>query len=200
MKSKNVKSFLGKKHLIRVEIEKLNNLSNKDSYSIKGPWTDQEDLLLQKWVEINGPKNWRLCANNIPGRNQSQCRQHWNDKLRTDLLIGNWSSEEKFLIVVFYKKLNGSWKKIIPLFKSRTENSIKNIFYSQMRKIVSKLDNENEENEKKFNLDYLLKHYDLALNEVKNNFLKDYPMSESELEEYIKKIEYILANKPKQEK
>ena len=166
MKSKNEKSFLGKKHAIRVKFEKLNNLSKiKKLKSIKGPWTYHEDLLLKKWVEINGPKNWRLCAKNIPGRNQSQCRQHWNNKLKPNLLIGNWSSEEIFLILVFYKKFNGSWKKIIPIFKSRTENSIKNIFFSQTRAIVSKIINENDNNKNVIlDLPTLLKYYDIITN------------------------------------
>ena len=201
MKSKNEKSFLGKKHAIRVKIKKINNLSKfKKLYSIKGPWTYHEDLLLKKWVETHGPKNWRLCAKNIPGRNQSQCRQHWNNKLKPNLLIGNWTSEEIFLIVAFYKKLNGSWKKIIPIFKSRTENSIKNIFFSQTRAIVSKMKYEKENNKKVFDLPTLLKYYDIVYDETKKKFLEDNPMSNNELEEYIKNIEKMLENKPKGKK
>ena len=63
---------------------------------------------------------------------------HWNSRLKPNLFVGNWTSEEIFLIMVFYIKFNGSWKKMIPIFKSRTENSIKNIFYSQIR-TISKL-------------------------------------------------------------
>ena len=201
MKSKNEKSFLGKKHAIRVKIKKLNNLSKtKKLYSIKGPWTYHEDLLLKKWVDINGPKNWRLCAKNIPGRNQSQCRQHWNNKLKPNLLIGNWSSEEIFLIVVFYKKYNGSWKKIIPIFKSRTENSIKNIFFSQTRAIVSKIINEKDINKKILDLPTLLKYYDIVYDETKKKFLEDNPISENDLEEYIKNIEILLEKNSKGKK
>ena len=56
--------------------------------------------------------------------------------LNSEVEKGNWSSEEDFLIMR-YKKFQ-SWKKMIPIFKSRTENSIKNRLYSELRKIASK--------------------------------------------------------------
>ena len=59
--------------------------------------------------------------------------------------------------MVFYKKFNGSWKKIFPIFKSRTENSIKNIFYSKIRKI-SKFYGKKEDKKENLGLDYLLKY------------------------------------------
>ena len=198
--SKNENSFLGKKHFIRITFKKLNNLSkNKKLHSIKGPWTYQEDLLLKNWVENNGPKSWRLCAKNIPGRNQSQCRQHWNNKLKPNILVGNWSSEEIFLIVVFYKKLNGSWRKIIPLFKSRTENSIKNIFFSQTRAIVSKI-NKGKNNKKICDLPTLLQYYDIIYEQTKKKFIEDNHINDSEIEEYLKDIENMLENRPKVKK
>ena len=146
MSSKNQITFIGKKRPLTI-IKDSNNISiNKTSFTIKGPWTSREDLLLKQWVEKHGPKSWRLCAKNIPGRNQSQCRQHWYNKLKPNLIVGKWSSEEIFLIIVFYKKFNGSWKNIIPIFKSRTENSLKNIFFSQTKSIISKIINKKEKN------------------------------------------------------
>ena len=199
MSTKNVQSFLRKKYKLTNRINNAKKLSkNNKSSKIKGPWTLEEDLLLKEWVETNGPRNWKECAEKIPGRNHSQCRQHWNIKLRPDLKIGNWTSEELFLITVFYKKFNGSWSKMIPIFKSRTENSIKNIFFSQAKIIVSKLlkDNDNDNNKKRLDLSTLLEYYDNIYDETKNIFLKDNPMSENELEEYIKKIEIMLENRP----
>ena len=196
MESKSQKSFLGKKYRLlnkiknSKELSKLNN-SSKTS-KIRGPWTLYEDLLLKEWVETYGPKDWKSCAENIPGRNQNQCRHHWNNKLRPNLKIGNWTSEELFLITIFYKKFNCSWTKMIPIFKSRTENSIKNIFDSQAKVIVSKLIKENE-NKKILDIS---EYYDIIYDETKKNFLKDNPMNETELEEYIKNIEIMLENKP----
>ena len=152
-------------------------------------------MLLKKWVKENGPKNWWACARTIPGRNARQCNQHWNTRLKPNLVVGNWTSEEIFLIMVFYKKFNGSWKKMIPIFKSRTENSIKNMFYSQII-TISKLSKKKEDKKEKVGLDYLLEFYDRTLEQIKKKFLKDNPMTENELEEYISNIEIMLENKP----
>ena len=46
---------------------------------------------------------------------------------------------------------------MIPIFKSRTENSIKNIFYSKIRKI-SKFYGKKEDKKENLGLDYLLKY------------------------------------------
>ena len=198
MDSNKELTFLKKKTIKIKKPKKF--LNNKNLNHIKGPWTTYEDLMLRKWVEEHGPKNWRLCSKNIPGRNQSQCRQHWNIKLKPNLIVGNWTSKEIFLIIVFYKKFNGSWKKIVPIFKSRTENAIKNIFFSQTRKIVSNALNKTGKKKKSYNLFTLLKYYHIIYNETKKKFLEDNPMSEEELEEYIKNIEIMLENKPKKEK
>ncbi len=168
---------------------------------IKGPWSSEEDALLKDWIIKNGPKNWNKCANNIPGRTGKQCREHWNNSLNSEIQKGNWSFEEDYLIMKFYKNFNGSWKKMIPIFKSRTENSIKNRFFSQIRKIASRyIKTGKKEYSTKLGLNILLKYYDIGLEESKRDFLKNNPMSEKELEEYLKKIENLLKNKKKGEK
>ena len=103
----------------------------------KGPWSPEEDKLLRKWVKQNGPKHWEACGRFIKGRKGKQCREHWNNCLNPKLIKGHWTTEEDFLIMFFYEKCKGSWKKIIPLFNGRIENSIKNRFYSQLRKYAT---------------------------------------------------------------
>ena len=104
----------------------------------KGQWSIQEDKLLEQWIKENGPRKWNQCGKFIQGRSGKQCREHWNNCLNPELVKGEWTSEEDFLIMYFYEQCNGSWKKIIPLFNGRTENSIKNRFFSQLRKIARK--------------------------------------------------------------
>ena len=103
---------------------------------VKGPWTAQEDAKLFDWVKRQGPTKWTLCSEIIPGRSGKQCREHWNNSLNPEVKKGYWTSEEDFLIMFFYKKYNGSWKKIIPIFNKRTENSIK------IQEYISRITNE----------------------------------------------------------
>ena len=199
------KIFLQKKHSLTYNPKESNKTLKRKKSSkgllTKGPWTVEEDKLLMDWIRQNGAKNWTKCAHFIPGRSGKQCREHWNNSLNTEIVKGNWSSEEDFLIMKFYQKLNGSWKKMIPIFKSRTENSIKNRFYSQLRKIASKyIKTGKKEYSTKFGLDTLLKYFDMGLEEAQKKYLKEHPMSGNELEEYINKIENMVKNKPKGKK
>ena len=115
----------------------------------KGQWSSEEDKLLNQWVKLNGPKNWEACGRFIHGRKGKQCREHWNNCLNPELKKGFWSPEEDFLIMFFYEKCKGSWKKITPLFNGRIENSIKNRFYSQLRKCATKNFERSERKKKK---------------------------------------------------
>ena len=44
---------------------------------IKGPWTNEEDLLLVDLVHKYGPKNWSCIAKFLPGRIGKQCRERY---------------------------------------------------------------------------------------------------------------------------
>ena len=191
-------SLLSKKRLSSGSIKekKLRKKSSKQ-FKVKGPWTEKEDKLLNEWVEKNGAKNWARCAETIKGRNGKQCREHWNNSLNQNIKKGEWSSEEDLYIMVFYNKLNKSWKKMIPLFKSRTENAIKNRFYSQLRKITAKyIHKDKREYNTKFKLGTLIKYYGEGVEEAKKDFLKDHPLTDNDYNLYIKDVEDLVNNKP----
>ena len=120
-----------------------------------GTWDQEEDQLLKQWVKDNGPYNWTKCAEFMKNRTAKQCREHWKNSLDSNLIIGNWTSEEDLLIMKFYKKYE-SWRKMIPMFENRTENSIKNRFFSQLRKIaIKKRPKNRKEYGTKYGLDIL---------------------------------------------
>ena len=202
MSTPKKKIFLENKRSYSIRSKDSNCISNnkKQSKQIisKGPWKSPENQLLIDWIKKNGPRNWTKCAEIIKGRTGKQCREHWNNSLNSEIKKGDWSAEEDLLIMVFHKKFNGSWKKMIPLFKSRTENSIKNRFFSQLRKIASKYEKKGKrEYSTKFGLERLLKYYEMGLEQAKKHFLKNSNMSEKELEGYIKNIENKLKKNPK---
>ena len=162
----------------------------------KGQWSLQEDKLLEEWIKENGPRKWEQCGLFIHGRSGKQCREHWNNCLNPDLIKGEWTSEEDFLIMQFYEKYNGSWKKIIHLFNGRTENSIKNRFFSQLRKIATKDMNISERKFcAKIKLEELKKFLGEAVSEAKNEFLNDNPMTQEEFNNYLNKIELKIKKK-----
>ena len=164
----------------------------------KGPWTEKEDQLLRNWVQKHGPCNWTKCSEYVKGRTGKQCREHWNNSLDPQLTKGQWTPEEDLLIMIFYKKYDGSWKRIIPIFERRTENSIKNRFFSQLRKIASKYNQTGKkEYSTKFGLDMLLKYLDEGTNLAKKKFFGEKIMNEKELNDYINKIDNLVKNRNK---
>ena len=188
-------SLSSNNELIKIEPKKTKKSKRSKKIPVKkGQWSAQEDKLLEQWVKTNGPKNWEACGRFIQGRKGKQCREHWNNCLNPELKKGNWGPEEDFLIMFFYEKCNGSWKKIIPLFDGRIENSIKNRFYSQLRKYATK-NMEAKDRKKliaKIKLNELKNYLNEALTETRNVLLKKTKMTQEQFELFLKKNEQKL--------
>ena len=197
MKKTVFKAFLSKKRKECPSTKIIDEKKRKEKKRIKlGPWDDEEDKILDEWVKKHGPQKWTKCAELIKERTGKQCREHWNNKLKSNLTKGNWTSEEDLLIMRFYVKYK-SWKKIIPIFEDRAENSIKNRFFSQLRKIaVNKQDPENKEYGIKIKLNRLTQFIDEAYREAEDRYFNENKnMTKEDFEEYISKIEQELNNK-----
>ena len=179
-----------------IEAKKEKPKKNKKVDLKKGQWSSQEDRLLKQWVKINGPKNWEACGRFIHGRKGKQCREHWNNCLNPELKKGDWEPEEDFLIMFFYEKCKGSWKKIIPLFQGRIENSIKNRFYSQLRKYASKNFEKSERKaiKAKIKLDELKNYLGEALAEAKEDLIKKTNMTFEQFNQFLLENEQKLKD------
>ena len=211
--TKNVKDLSISKLIIEIPLlsqtASINSLSEKEAKKDKTPkksekiplkkgqWTLEEDKLLEYWVRENGPKKWEDCGRFIQGRKGKQCREHWNNCLNPELQKGHWSPEEDFLIMFFYEKCEGSWKNIIPLFSGRSENSIKNRFFSQLRKYALK--NEDSENAtqliSKKKLHELKNYLNEALTKAKIRMLKKTKMTQEQFIDFINKNKQKIKDK-----
>ena len=166
---------------------KTKNNKNRNNPIKKGKWSAEEDKLLEDWVKEHGQTDWKGCSRIIQGRTFKQCREHWNNCVNPDLIKGKWTPEEDFLIMYFYHKCDGSWKKIIPLFNGRIENSIKNRFYTQLRKYATKNMNCHDRRKlwKKIKLGELKNYINEALINAKADLLLKTKMTEEELNLFI---------------
>ena len=88
-------------------------------------------------MEREGPTRWSQAATFIKGRSGKQCRERWFNNLCPGVKKGNWSEEEDEMIFQLYQKYGSSWSKISKYIPGRTENAIKNRFYSTLRKIAT---------------------------------------------------------------
>ena len=103
---------------------------------VKGPWSLEEDEALRSWVSSHGASEWAKCAQVIQGRNGKQCRERWNNTLDPSLHHGHWTPAEDSLIFDRYYKEGPKWSLIAKEIPGRSENTIKNRFYSNVRKML----------------------------------------------------------------
>ena len=75
------------------------NKRYRDTTTIKGPWTEEEDQLLRKLVQEHSPSKWSLIATHMVNRNGKQCRERWLNHLNTGIRKGVWTDEEEEMLV-----------------------------------------------------------------------------------------------------
>lgn len=151
----------------------------------KGTWTKEEDRKLLEWVRCEGPCKWSQCADYIKGRTGKQIRERWFNTLNPNVVKGNWSAKEDELIFKMFASVGSKWSKIAEVLPGRTENSIKNRFYSTLRRIEGEvmkskttfdsegIDNSCKSSKKCTSLNSLLKYFPIAYEEkTKNNLLQ----------------------------
>lgn len=105
---------------------------------VKGPWSSEEDEALQQWVVKEGPTKWTLCAAGVPGRSGKQCRDRWCNTIDPCIKKGDWQESEDKVIFRLYQQMGPKWTEMTKYLPGRTENSLKNRFYSTIRKVKAK--------------------------------------------------------------
>ncbi|XP_059067575.1 transcription factor MYB3-like [Cryptomeria japonica] len=100
----------------------------------KGYWTKEEDRLLKQHIQLHGEAHW----SSIPitsgllrcGRS---CRLRWMNHLRPNLKRGKISQDEEELIIRLQILLGNRWSLIVGRMPGRTDNEVKNYWYSRLK-------------------------------------------------------------------
>ena len=174
-------------------------ISKELKYINKEPFNKYEDQLLKEYAKSNNNEIKSYVILYVPGKTPKQSREHYFNKLKPDILIGNWTTKDDFMIFYYYKRFEGSWIKYKPLFPNRSLNSIKNRFFSILRLVYMK----NEQIKKTFRiypeklkLVELLKYFDNTLDYYKEQMKKEVSNYEELLEENEKLLkENIMPEK-----
>lgn len=126
-------NMISKKMKNRSKKQCMQKYDNYINVKKKGYWTKQEDQLLTDWVTKNGPKKWNLCSKELNGRCGKQCRERWKNYLNNSNVNTKWTKQEAELFFQLLLKNGASWVQISKQLKTRSENSVKNYFYSSIR-------------------------------------------------------------------
>ena len=78
--------------------------------------------------------NWTLIASQIEGRTGKQIRERFINKLDPRINRSKFTEDEDSLILKRWREVGPKWQKISKEFNGRSENMIKNRFYSHLKK------------------------------------------------------------------
>ncbi|XP_027061061.2 transcription factor MYB63 [Coffea arabica] len=101
----------------------------------KGPWSPAEDYRLISFIQKQGHANWRALPKQAGLlRCGKSCRLRWINYLRPDVKRGNFTPEEEQTIINLHNALGNKWSKIASHLPGRTDNEIKNVWNTHLKK------------------------------------------------------------------
>lgn len=101
----------------------------------RGPWSPAEDLRLISFIQKHGHDNWRSLPKQAGlKRCGKSCRLRWINYLRPDVKRGNFTPEEEEAIIHLHQSIGNKWSRIAAQFPGRTDNEIKNVWNTHLKK------------------------------------------------------------------
>jgi len=94
--------------------------------------------VLQQLVGSYGTQRWSYIASFLPGRQSKQCRERWHNHLNPDIRKDAWTIDEDRILIEQHAELGNQWSEIARKLPGRTDNAVKNRYYSRARRWLQK--------------------------------------------------------------
>jgi hypothetical protein len=108
----------------------------------KEKFTPEEDNLVTAAVCELGTTSWYAISERVPHRSARQCRDRWQNYLSPTVGNGPWTPEEDELLIDQHRQHGSSWRRIAPVFPTRTEINLKNRWHVIERRLRRTADEE----------------------------------------------------------
>eukprot|EP00644_Phytophthora_capsici_P007355 jgi/Phyca11/112116/e_gw1.21.285.1 len=95
-------------------------------------WTQDEDEKLREAVGRHGERNWKSIAEEVPGRNHTQCLQRWTKVLAPGLVKGHWRPEEDDLLKELVAEGRKNWGQVATRIPGRTSKQCRERWYNHL--------------------------------------------------------------------
>lgn len=99
----------------------------------RNPFTVEEDAKLIDIMTNSKFISWEFVASQMPGRRVRQCRERWFNYLNPSIRTDPWTAEEDQHLLEKVNELGRSWSNICVTFDGRSENDVKNRWYSHIK-------------------------------------------------------------------
>ncbi|OMJ82150.1 hypothetical protein SteCoe_17225 [Stentor coeruleus] len=109
-------------------------------------WKVEDDNALTESANKYNGKNWEKIADEVSQkinkkRTAKQCRERWNNFLKCNANHKEWTESQIKLIFEVQSSIGNKWSKISAFFPGKSKSSIKNFYYSTIRRNIRRFNN-----------------------------------------------------------
>jgi hypothetical protein len=101
--------------------------------SSRRAFTPEEDVKLLAILREFPSAAWDVVAAAMPNRSARQCRERYVNYLSPDIRVGPWTEFEDRMLIDKVNELGHQWACIGQDFHGRSENDVKNRWYSHLK-------------------------------------------------------------------
>uniref|UniRef100_A0AAV1U211 Uncharacterized protein n=1 Tax=Peronospora matthiolae TaxID=2874970 RepID=A0AAV1U211_9STRA len=112
--------------------QKQHDIMKTKDKAVPKRWTQEEDEKLRDAVGRHGERNWKSIAEEVPGRNHTQCLQRWTKVLAPGLVKGHWRPDEDELLKELVAEGRKNWGQVATRIPGRTSKQCRERWYNHL--------------------------------------------------------------------